>query len=323
MTTESAAPPAFCAAHLLASWDERHPQSAFAQLAGEDCPIRPDGTLVVARREELVEFLRHPAVRATDGIHYNLGARRPLIPLDLDGDAHRTYRRLLDPLLSPKQVARLEPMIRARTNALIDAFADRGEADLLSELCAPLPTHLFIDLLGLPLDDLPFFLDFKEAVVRPQGATIEEQQLNMQAAGERMYDYLIATLCERRADPAKDDLIGGFLRTELAGRQLTDTEIVDICYLLVIAGLDTVTCSLSCILAWFAQHPHERQRVIAEPPLLGPAIEELMRFESPVTLGHRWVAEDIEIRAAGSLPDQLSRWSGPQPIWTGRRCPTR
>jgi len=304
MTAETTTP-TFCAAHLLSAWDERHPQRAFAELAGQDAPSRPDGTLVVARREQMAEFLRHPAVRATDGVHYNMGAQRPLIPLDLDGDAHRKYRKLLDPLFTPKRVAGLEPMIRARTNALIDTFADEGEAELLSGLCAPLPTHIFIDLLGLPIDDLPLFLAFKEAVIRPQGATAEEQQRNMRAAGTRMYDYLVRTLDERRAEPPRDDLIGGFLTVEADGARLTDTEIVDICYLLVIAGLDTVTCSLSCLLAWFAERPAERRRVIADPALLGKAIEELMRFESPVPLGHRWVTEDIEVQGrpfpAGSM----------------------
>ncbi|ONH55537.1 hypothetical protein CcI49_28955 [Frankia sp. CcI49] len=288
-------PPVFCAAHLSGSWDERHPQAAFAELAGQEAPSRPDGTLVVARREPMRQFLRHPAVRATDGVHYNLGAQRPLIPLDLDGDTHRGYRRLLDPLFTPKQAVRLEPAIRARASALIDAFADTGEAELFTALCAPLPAHTFIDLLGLPIEDLPIFLEFKEAVVRPQGATEEEQETNKLAAGERAYSYLENVLSTRRAEPARDDLIAGFLAAEVDGRPLSDQEIIDICYLLVIAGLDTVTCSLSCFLAWFAEHPAERDRVLARPELLDQAIDELMRYESPVPLAHRWVTEDIEI----------------------------
>jgi cytochrome P450 len=287
--------PAFCAAHELSSWDERHPQAAFAELAGQAAPVRPDGTFVVAARNQMTDFLRHPAVRATDGEHYNLGGKRPLIPLDLDGEAHRRYRGLLDPLFSPKSFARLEPLIRARTNELIDGFAGVGSADLMPSLCGPLPTYLFIDLLGLPAADLPVFLDFKEAVVRPQGATEAEQQANMRAAGDRMYDYLAAVLDERRAGPPREDLIGGFLAAELDGQRLTDEEIADICYLLVIAGLDTVTSSLSCLLAWFAEHPAERHAVTADPGLLPRAVEELMRFESPVPLGHRWVTEDIEV----------------------------
>ena len=82
----------------------------------------------------------------------------------------------------------------------------------------------------------------------------------MRAAGDRMYDYLTTVLAQRRAEPPRDDLIGGFLTTELDGERLTDQEIVDICYLLVIAGLDTVTSSLSCLLAWFAEHPDERRQ---------------------------------------------------------------
>ena len=281
--------PVFCAAHLLESWDEVQPQAAFVELAGADGPERSDGTLVIAGREELAEFLRHPAVRATDGVHNNLGAERPLIPLDLDGDTHRKYRRLLDPLFAPKRVAGLEQAIRDRAGALIDAFATQGQAELMLDFCLPLPTHVFIDLLGLPIADLPAFLDFREAVVRPVGETVEEQRENMQRAGRRMNDYLADVLEQRRGQPGRDDLIDGFLRTELDGVRLTDTEIVDICYLLVVAGLDTVTSSLACFLAWFAEHPDERSAVIADPRLLPSAIEELLRFESPVPLGHRWV----------------------------------
>ena len=160
-------------------------------------------------------------------------------------------------------------------------------------------------MLGLPIEDLPIFLEFKEAVVRPQGGTAEEQQAYMHAAGERMYEYLSRTLDERRAGSAGDDLIGGLISTQSDGSTLTDQEIMDITYLLVIAGLDTVTSSLSCLLAWFAEHPGERRSVIDEPTLLPRAVEELLRFESPVPLGHRWVAEDIEVAGrrfpAGSM----------------------
>ena len=141
MSTESQpTPPVFCAAHMLESWDERHPQAAFAELATTPAPVRPDGTLVVAARQEVTEFLRHPAVRANDGVHYNLGGKRPLIPLDLDGDVHRKYRALLDPLFTPKRIGRLEPLIRARTNALIDAF---GFGRLDGSQFTPLPGRVF------------------------------------------------------------------------------------------------------------------------------------------------------------------------------------
>jgi len=290
---------------VLDSWDEQAPQAAFVHLVSNDGLPRADGTLVIAGRAEIGEFLRPPSVHMTDDVHINMVAQRPLIPLDLDGELHRKYRRLLDPLFTPKRVADLEAPIRARTNALIDEFAHAGEVELMAQLCAPLPTQVFVDMLGLPIEDLPIFLEFKEAVVRPQGGTAEEQQAYMHAAGERMYEYLSRTLAERRAGSPGDDLIGGLISTQLDGTRLTDQEIMDISYLLVIAGLDTVTSSMSCLLAWFAEHPAERRSVIDDPSLLPKAIEELLRFESPVPLGHRWVTEDIEIAGrhfpAGSM----------------------
>lgn len=115
-----------------------------------------------AGREEMGDFLRHPAVHSTDGVQVNYGARRPLIPLDLDGDLHRKYRRLLDPLFTPKRIAWLEGTIRARANAHMDKFANDGEAELMFGPCAILPTERFIDLLGLPTADLLIFLLGKE-----------------------------------------------------------------------------------------------------------------------------------------------------------------
>ena len=114
---------------------------------------------------------------------------------------------------------------------------------------------------------------------------------------------------QRRHEPPRDDLIDGFLSTEIDGERLTDTEIIDICYLLVIAGLDTVTSSLALFLAWFAEHPTERAAVVADPSVLPRAIEELLRFESPVPLARRWVTEDIVIGGrmfpAGSMVEVI------------------
>jgi cytochrome P450 len=289
-------PPAFSVAELLDSFDQAAPQRAYLELSQQAAPSRPDnGMPVFARREDVTALTRHPCVHSTDGVHFDLGGERPLIPLNLDGDEHRRFRSLLDPLFTPKAVEKLVPVVRERVNELIDQFIGRGQAELYSALCVPLPSELFISLLGLPRADLPVFLEFKESVVRPRGETEAEQAEFARQAGARMYEYLDAVLEERsRREPAAD-LIGGFLTTEIGGERLTRENIIDICYLLVIAGLDTVTSSLSCILAWFAGHPEERRRITADPALIPLAVEELMRYESPVPLGHRWIAQDIEI----------------------------
>jgi cytochrome P450 len=293
---DTAQPFVFSAAEFLDSFDQAAPQHAYLELALREDSERPDNQMpVFASRADVAALTRHPHARSTDGTHFDLGGERPLIPLNLDGAEHRRFRELLDPLFTPKAVARLEPTVRERVDDLVDAFIGDGQAELFGALCVPLPSELFISLLGLPREDLPVFLDFKESVVRPQGDTEAEQVAFAQRAGARMYQYLDRVLAERSASPPRDDLIGGFLTTEIDGQRLTRENIIDICYLLVIAGLDTVTSSLSCILAWFATHPAERRRVTADPSLLPRAIEELMRYESPVPLGHRWVMEDAEI----------------------------
>ena len=282
-------------AEYMDSFDAACPQQAYRDLALASPFTAPDGMPLVTRMAELIALNRHPAVHATDGVHFNLGSKRPLIPLDLDGAEHTRFRKLLDPLFSPKSVARLADEVRELTNALIDDFAGTGEVELFEAFCVPLPSQIFIRLLGLPMSDLPRFVAFKDATVRPEGATQEERDAHTARAGATMYAYLQDVLEQRRREPPRDDLIGGFLTTEVDGDRLSDEQIIDICYLLVIAGLDTVTSSISCLVAWLAQHPEERDRLVQDPSRLPAAIEELMRFESPVHLGHRWVAEDIEI----------------------------
>jgi cytochrome P450 len=282
-------------ATLMESFDEVAPQQAYHDLG--KCPFtRPSGNKVLAKRADIVQFNRHPAVRANDGVHLPLGAPEPLIPLMIDGDEQKMFRRLLDPLFSPAAVEPLEPKVRALADGLIDGFIQLGETELLASFCQELPSTVFLALLGLPQEDRPVFLRFKEAVVRPEGETREEQLAFSEREGARMRDYLTRVLDEREASgDTGEDLIGGFLTAEVDGRKLTRAEIMNIVYLLVIAGLDTVTASLSCIFSWLARHPEQRAQLVADPSLIPSAVEELLRFESPVMYGSRFVTEDFTL----------------------------
>ncbi len=219
-----------------------------------------------------------------------MGAGRPLIPLMLDGDAHTKYRKLLDPLFAPKVIAALEPRVRALSDELIDGFAGDGTVEFFSAFCEPLPTKIFLTQLGLPLDDLPFLLWFKDGIIRP---TDDDHRVS---ANTKMVEYLYAELDRREASGTPgDDLIGGFITAEVDGERLTREDVIDITFLLVLAGLDTVSASLSCIVDWFARNTDERQRVIDVPDLLPAAIEELMRIQTPVVAGGRFATADFEI----------------------------
>jgi cytochrome P450 len=219
-----------------------------------------------------------------------LGAGRPLIPLMLDGDEHTKYRKLIDPLFAPKQIAGLEPVVRDLAESLIDGFAADGVVDFYEAFCEPLPSQMFLRLLGLPVEDAPFLMWVKDGPIRP----VDEEHRT--TAGPKLLEYLYAELDRRAAssDPG-DDLIGGFLTAEVDGQRLTHDDVVDIVFLLVLAGLDTVTSSLSCIVDWLARHPSERDRLVADPARLPSAIEELMRVQTPVVAGSRHAVADFEL----------------------------
>ena len=123
-------------------------------------------------------------------------------------------------MFAPKQVARLEGSVRELAAELIDRFAQTGEADLAKEFCVPLPCLTFLRLLGAPVEDLDFFLEFKDGVIHPQGATLEEVNANMAVAGAKLLEYFAVFLAKRReeTEPA-DDIIATLLRSEVeAGR---------------------------------------------------------------------------------------------------------
>jgi len=254
-----------------------------------------DGSVTILRLEDALEVTKRrdvhsmspDMVRVAGAV---MGAGRPLIPLMLDGDEHTKYRKLLDPLFAPRIVAGLEPRVRELAHGLIDGFASDGRVELYETFCEPLPSMVFLTLLGLPLDDLPFLLWFKDGIIRPADDAHREQ------ANRQMIDYLYAELDRReaRGDPG-DDLIGGFLTAEVDGHTLTREDVIDITFLLVLAGLDTVAASLSCMVDWLARHPDERARIVAHPDVLPAAIEELMRVQTPVVAGGRYATADFEI----------------------------
>jgi cytochrome P450 len=280
--------------------DMAEPQLAIDRIRQETPVVRWEFGVGFFTMDDVVAAGRNPALVSTNpatGVPFGMGSEDPLIPLHLDGDVHRHYRKLLDPLFSPKRMARLEPDIRKLADELIDGFVGAGHAELHKAFCVPLPSTIFLTLFGMPLEDMPLLISFKDRILKNEGVTMEErEQIGIQA-GKEMRLHLRARLEERKASDARfDDLLDQFIHFELDGHSLTDDDVINIMHLFTIAGLDTVTSSLSCILAWFATHPEQRRRVVARPSLLALAIEEIMRFESPVpSSGARWATMDTEI----------------------------
>ena len=259
-------------------------------------PVHKIGDLfhLVTRRADVEDGLRRAAVFSWSAVGMDLGNIRPLIPLQIDPPQHVKYRRILDPLFSPKKMALLEQEVAELVDELVESFAAKGSCDLHEEFAVPLPCRVFLKLMGLPLADLDLFLALKDDIIRPPGLTMEEQAPYRQKAGKAVYEYFERVLEDRKAHPT-DDLLGQIMAGQVDGERLSDDEVVDICYLFIIAGLDTVTDSLDCFFAYLAQNAEHRRQLVGDETLIPSAVEELLRWESPVPAVPRVATEDIEI----------------------------
>lgn len=282
---------------LAAALAVAEPQATYAAIAQTPILKLPGGVCVVGAARSVDALTRNSHVRGSGAVGNTGGAERPLIPLDIDRPEHTKYRKLLDPIFAQKVIAPLESDVRRLADELIDGFIERGQADIYDEFCAILPSTIFLRLMGIPTSDLDYFLEFKNDLLRDfPGETVAQRADRMKAAGKRCYDYFNDVLDEReaRSDPG-DDLLGRLVTAQVDGDRLTRENILDICYLLMVAGLDTVAASLSCIIAWLARHPEDRRRIVSEPAMWPDAIEELMRWETPVPGATRTPTIDVEI----------------------------
>ncbi|HEY5023815.1 MAG TPA: cytochrome P450 [Acidimicrobiales bacterium] len=288
---ESSGTSAGMVADLASSDDPR----AISRTLRETPVMRIDDMFtLLTRREHVEDALRKSALFCWSEVPMDLGNIRPLIPLMIDPPQHVKYRRILDPLFAPKKMALLEDEVIGLVKELVDEFATKGSCDLHEEFAVPLPCRVFLRLMGLPLSDLDIFLAVKDDIIRPPGVTMEEQAPRRKAAGEIVYAYFDKEVKKRRAEAPKDDLLGEIMDKEVDGIRLTDEEVLDICFLFIIAGLDTVTDSLDCFFAYLAQEPEQRRLLVEDESAIPSAVEELLRWESPVPAVPRVVTEDVE-----------------------------
>src|SRR3954469_22300418 len=258
----------------------RHPQPSY-KLMREIAPALrvDDHMVVVGTREAVDELFRHPEIFSSNSSAVDLQNIRPLIPLQIDPPEHKKYRKILDPLFAPQRMKLLEEPVAKLVNELIDGFGDAKEIDFAQQFSVRFPSQVFLTLLGLPLDELPTFLKIKDGIIRPDHVLGKPRDhpdvLKYQKeTAESIYDYFNKYLDERELE-RKDDLLSQFLDYEVDGEKLSREDILDTCFLFLIAGLDTVSASLDCFYGYLAEHPDQRKKLVDDPAIIPHAIEEL------------------------------------------------
>ncbi len=271
-------------------FDLSAPQPRYQHLiegGGSLCPM--DGLTMVFSRELNDYVLRHHELFSSAGT-LDIGNERPMIPLNIDPPKHGKYRKILDPLFAPRRMDEQEHDITERVNHFIDRFIERGGCNFTEEFAELFPSAVFLGLMGLPWEELDTFIRMRDGILRPErfnpDALLDPKaRLEFQrSTAAEIYEYFGRCLDERIDHPT-NDVLTHFNTAEVDGERLTREEMLDICFLFLIAGLDTVSDSLTCMFAFLAQHPEHRQQIVDDPSVIPGAVEELLRWESPVPTG--------------------------------------
>ena len=210
------------------------------------------------------------------------------IPIEIDPPDHRKYRNIVDPVISPQGVLKLEDPIRALANELIDGFIKQGECEFDEVFGRPLPVLVFLDLMGLPRAMCDTFVGWAMALLHSNDRAIMGDTL------KTIGDYLKTAIADKQAAP-DDGLVSRIVHAEIDGKPISEREAFGFVTFLFIAGLDTVFATLNNIWVWLAENPERRAEIIADPDNINAQVEELLRVFS-VTFSGRTVAQDVTLR---------------------------
>jgi cytochrome P450 len=249
----------------------------------------PNGAWILTRAEDIRAALQNPGLfssKGVSGFSRLLGERWDMIPLELDPPDHTRFRGLLNPLFAPNKIAKMQEGIRESCISLIEALKKKSDCEFMRDFGRPFPVLIFLQLMGLPEADFHQVLEWEDLLL--QGKTLEVRI----AAAAAIRDYLRELAQARREHPV-DDLISFVVQARIDGEPLKDDEILGVCYLLFVGGLDTVASSLGFYFKYLAENP-EKQRLLRENNTLIPdAVEELLRVHSVVMVS-RFVTADTE-----------------------------
>jgi cytochrome P450 len=224
------------------------------------------------------------------GVSAEAQERERLVLINTDQPRHTRLRAMLNKTMTPRRTASLRPWIRTLVVQILDE-AGSGDVDVVSQLAEPLPILVIASLIGVRPEDLAQFKIWSDAMVAlPTPETIDANRAKTQA----MHDYIGSMLAERRAHPS-DDFMSTLIQAGGTEEPLEDWEITSFCVLLLLAGNETTRNLVSCLLNVAADDPALWQALRNDRELIPLAIEESLRFDSPVQILNRWTTQETTL----------------------------
>jgi cytochrome P450 len=210
--------------------------------------------------------------------------------LYLDPPDHQQHRKLVNPGFHPHRLVALEPRVRTLAKQIVDGLPEGEPFDFVDEVAVPLPLLVIADLLGIPADDRDAFKKWSDLLIE---AATEFTEENMSAALE-LFQYFGAVIEERRGQPGTD-LVSVLINGEVEGERLTEAELLGFCMTLLVAGNETTRNLLSGGTRALAEHPDQLARLTADLDTMPAAVDELLRWVTPVMTFARTATRDAQI----------------------------
>jgi cytochrome P450 PksS len=296
--------------NIASSAFKANPYPFYARLRSE-APVYPvplpDGRTawLITRYDDVAAALKYErfAKDQRNALTPGQVARQPWVPkmfeplarnmLDLDPPDHTRLRALVHKAFTPRLVERIRPRIEALTAALLAQVQAKGCMDLIRDYALPAPTTIIAEMLGVPVEDRHKFHRWSSMIV--SATTSDWRRLTAIPSIWQFLRYIRKLIRGRRAGP-RDDLLGALVQTEEAGEQLSEDELLAMVFLLLVAGHETTVNLIGNGTLALLEHPRQMERLRNDPALIGPAVEELLRYYSPVeTATERYAREDVRV----------------------------
>ena len=287
-------------------------------LAPGEVAVSDSGVYFLSGADVVEEAALHPELFSSQGAFDIVGSPFPMVPIAFDPPEHTRFRRVLDKFFGPRRMAERAPELRQQVGDLIHQIVASGSSsEVMSALAVPFPSQVFLTLFGLPLDDRDLLIGWKDAVLAFSAADGSTPSPETLARGAELMAYLNEHLADRRSSGG-DDLLS-LLLADTSDGALTDQEIIGLCFLFLIAGLDTVTAATGFALYELARNPLLRATLIDDEEAVVHFIEEVLRINPPVPYVPRTTTAEVTV-AGVTIPAGSMCWLG---LGTANRDPVR